>query len=186
MANYSFKNDWTIEELYKKVENILNKIRSGVGEKHVRPTWDEYFMEITRAVARRATCDRGRAGCVIAKNKQILVTGYVGSPKGLLHCDEVGHLMEATAHHDGETRNHCVRTTHAEQNAICQAAKLGIPIEGATLYCKMEPCPVCAKMIINSGITRVVCEKRYQSGAQSLMEQAGVKVDVLNDEVERY
>ncbi|MFH1238452.1 MAG: cytidine/deoxycytidylate deaminase family protein [archaeon] len=161
-------------------------MRNGVGKKHVRPTWDEYFMEITRAVARRATCDRGRAGCVIAKNKQILVTGYVGSPKGLPHCDDVGHLIEATVHSDGVTRNHCIRTTHAEQNAICQAAKLGIPIDGATLYCKMEPCPVCAKMIINSGITRVVCEKRYQSGAQSLLEQGGVKVEVLNNEVERY
>jgi len=185
-ANYNFKNDWTVEELYKKVGVVLDKIQSDSGRKHARPSWDEYFMEISRAVAKRATCDRGRSGCVIAKNKQILVTGYVGSPKGLPHCDEVGHQMEATIHSDGVTRDHCIRTTHAEQNAICQAAKLGIPIEGATLYCKMEPCPVCAKMIINSGIIRVVCEKRYQSGAQSLMEQAGVKVDVLNEEVEKY
>ncbi len=186
MADYSFKNDWTIEELCKKVGAVLDKVRGGVGRKHIRPTWDEYFMEISRTVALRATCDRGRAGCVIAKDKQILVTGYVGSPKGLSHCDEVGHLIEATVHGDGVTRDHCIRTTHAEQNAICQAAKLGIAIDGATLYCILEPCPVCAKMIINSGIMRVVCEKRYQSGAQGLMEQAGVRVDVLNDVVEEY
>ena len=186
MADHIFKNDWTIKELHEKIENIFKKIKRGVEEKHVRPTWDEYFMEISRTVARRATCDRGRSGCVIAKNKQILVTGYVGSPIGLPHCDEVGHFIEATVHSDGVTRDHCIRTTHAEQNAICQAAKLGISIDGATLYCKMEPCPVCAKMIINSGIKRVVCEKRYQSGATSLLEQAGVKVDVLIDEVEKY
>ena len=186
MADYIFKNDWTIVELHRKVGNVLGKIKEGIKGKCIRPTWDEYFMEITRAVARRATCDRGRTGCVIVRNKQILVTGYVGSPKGLPHCDEVGHLIEATVHCDGETKNHCIRTTHGEQNAICQAAKLGISIDGATIYCILEPCPVCAKMLINSGIVRVVCEKRYQSGAQSLIEQAGVKVDVLNDEVEKY
>ncbi|MFH0808101.1 MAG: cytidine/deoxycytidylate deaminase family protein [archaeon] len=153
---------------------------------YIRPSWDEYFMEICRVVAKRATCDRGRTACVIVKDKHILVTGYVGSAKGLPHCDEVGHQMEDTIHEDGVKRGHCVRTSHAEQNAICQAAKLGISIDGSTVYCKLEPCPVCAKMIINCGIKRVVCEKRYQSGAQSLLEQAGVKVEVLIDEVEEY
>jgi len=186
MADYVFKNDWTIEELHKKVESVLEKINGGPGKDYVRPSWDEYFMEIANTVAKRATCNRGRAGCVIVRDKQVLVTGYVGSPKGLPHCDQEGHLMETTIHSDGIARNHCIRTTHAEQNAICQAAKFGISIKGATLYCKMEPCPVCAKMIINSGITRVVCGKRYQSGAQGLMEQAGIKVDVLNEEIERY
>lgn len=185
MADYSFKNDWSVEELYKKVKKVLDGIEKK-GSKYIRPSWDEYFINISRVVAERATCDRGRSGCVIARDKQILVTGYVGSPKGLPHCDEVGHQFEDTIHEDGVTRKHCIRTTHAEQNAICQAAKLGISISGATLYCKMEPCPVCAKLIINSGIIRVVCEKRYQSGAQSLLEQAGVKVDVLNEEVEQY
>lgn len=185
MADYNFKNDWTVEELHKKVEKVLNGIKKK-DSKYVRPSWDEYFINISRVVAERATCDRGRSGCVIAKDKQILVTGYVGSPKGLPHCDEVGHQFEDTIHEDGVTRKHCIRTTHAEQNAICQAAKIGVAINGATLYCKMEPCPVCAKMIINSGIKRVVCEKRYQSGAQSLLEQAGVEVDVLNEEVEQY
>ncbi len=179
MADYKFKNDWTISELHEKVEKVLEKI-SGV-KKHVRPTWDEYFMEICRAVAKRGTCDRGRSGCVIVRGKQVLVTGYVGSPVGLPHCDDVGHQFENTIHEDGVERAHCIRITHAEQNAICQAAKLGIPINGATLYCKMEPCPVCAKMIINSGIKRVVCEKRYQSGAQSLMEEAGILVEEIKE-----
>jgi dCMP deaminase len=192
MADYCFKNDWTIADLHGKIEKVIEtKGFWGKREKRsvrnsVRPSWDEYFMEICRTVAKRATCDRGKSGCVVVRNKQILVTGYVGSPKSLPHCDEVGHQLEDTIHEDGVKRTHCIRTTHAEQNAICQAAKLGIPIEKATLYCKMEPCPVCAKMIINSGLKRVVCEKRYQSGAQSLLEQAGVKVEVLIDEVERY
>ncbi len=104
-------------------------------EKHVRPSWDEYFMQIANTVAQRATCDRGRSGCVIARDKQLLVTGYVGSPKGLPHCDDVGHQMRKVIHEDGSITNHCVRTVHAEQNAICQAAKLGISLQGSTLYC---------------------------------------------------
>ncbi len=154
----------------------------------MRPTWDEYFMEIARAVATRATCDRGKSGCVIAKDKQIMVTGYVGSPKGLPHCDEAGHQMKTLVHEDGSKTQHCVRTTHAEQNAICQAAKLGAPINEATLYCKMTPCPTCAKMIINAGIVRVVCEKRYHAGKETeeLFSKAGVELDILNREVEKY
>src|SRR3989338_8679899 len=102
-----------------------------------RPTWDEYFMEIAQAVARRATCDRGRSGCVIVRNKQILVTGYVGAPAGLPHCDEVGHQIKTVTHEDGHVSQHCMRTTHAEQNAIVQAAKLGVAIDKGILYCKM-------------------------------------------------
>lgn len=155
---------------------------------YIRPTWDEYFMEIAKTVAKRATCDRGRSGCVIAKNKQILVTGYVGSPAGLPHCDEVGHQMKTTTHEDGHQSQHCVRTAHAEQNAIVQAAKVGIPIEGATLYCKMTPCSVCAKMIINCGIKRVVCEKRYHAGADSedMFQKAGVKLEFNDEGIEQY
>lgn len=157
-------------------------------EKTERPSWDEYFLEISRAVAKRATCDRGKSGCVITKNKQILVTGYVGAPKGLPHCDEVGHQFKKMIHEDGTISEHCVRTTHAEQNAICQAAKLGISINNATLYCKMTPCIVCAKMIINAGIKKVVCEKKYPDGKDSekIFKQAGIKLKILNNVVERY
>lgn len=157
-------------------------------ELHVRPSWDEYFMGIMQAVASRATCDRGRSGCVIARGKQILVTGYVGSPTGLPHCDDVGHLMHSVVHPDGHTSQHCVRTAHAEQNALCQAAKLGIPIQGATLYCRMTPCSVCAKMIINAGITRVICEKRYHAGADSetMFHDAGIEFRCVDERVEAY
>ncbi len=161
---------------------------TAVGGKYVRPSWDEYFMEVARAVAKRATCDRGRSGCVIAKDRQILVTGYVGSPKGMAHCDEVGHQMKAMVHEDGHQSQHCVRTAHAEQNAICQAAKIGIAIDGAVLYCKMTPCAICAKMIINSGITRVVCEKRYHAGKESeeMFRQVGIGLYYFDETVEQY
>ena len=157
-------------------------------KKHLRPSWDEYFLEISRQVATRATCDRGRAGCVIVRDRQILTTGYVGSPKRLPHCDDVGHLFKKTIHEKGEITNHCVRTVHAEQNAISQAAKLGIPLEGATIYVKMEPCFVCAKMIINCGIKRVVSEKHYHAAKDTvdIFRQAGVKLEVQKDETETY
>ncbi|OGY42165.1 MAG: cell division protein DedD [Candidatus Buchananbacteria bacterium RBG_13_36_9] len=156
--------------------------------KYVRPDWDKYFMDIAKTVAERATCDRGRSGCVIARDKQILVTGYVGSPKGLPHCDEVGHQMKAMIHEDGKQTQHCVRTTHAEQNAIVQAAKLGVAIDGATLYCKMTPCSTCAKMIINAGIKRVVCEKKYHAGAESeeLFKCAQIELVFFDDNIEKY
>jgi dCMP deaminase len=153
-----------------------------------RPSWDEYFMEIAHTVSKRATCDRGRSGCVIARDRQILVTGYVGSPKGLPHCDEAGHHMKKILHEDGRTSMHCVRTVHAEQNAICQAARLGISIEGATLYCRMTPCRVCAMLIINCGITRVVCEKKYHAGEESekLFEEAGVLIEYFSEDTVKY
>ena len=157
-------------------------------EKYKRPTWDEYFMEIANTVAKRATCDRGRSGCVIARDKQLLVSGYVGSPKGLPHCDEVGHQMKKMIHEDDSMTQHCVRTVHAEQNAICQAAKLGISLQGATLYCRMTPCRTCAMLIINCGIVRVVCEKKYHAGAESeeMFITAGVILEYVNDEILRY
>jgi dCMP deaminase len=156
--------------------------------KYIRPSWDEYFMEIARTVAKRATCDRGRSGCVIARNKQILVTGYVGAPTGLPHCDEVGHQMKKMVHEDGSITQHCVRTVHAEQNAITQAAKQGIAIAGSTLYCKMTPCRTCAMLIINCGITRVVCEKKYHAGGDSEMmfKEAGIELIFLIEETEKY
>lgn len=153
-----------------------------------RPSWDEYFMEVAESIAKRATCDRGRSGCVIARNNQILATGYVGAPAGLPHCDEAGHQLRKVLHEDGSVTQHCVRTVHAEQNAICQAAKRGVAIEGATLYCRMTPCRACAMMIINCGIIRVVAERRYHDGAESedMFAQAGVALEYVHDEVEHY
>lgn len=159
-----------------------------MSEDYKRPTWDEYFMEVCHAIAKRATCNRGRSGCVIEKDNQILVTGYVGAPVGLPHCDEVGHQIKKLTHEDGTVTEHCVRTVHAEQNAICQAAKRGISIDGATLFCKMTPCRTCAMMIINCGIKRVVAEKRYHDcdDTVEMFKKAGVKLEHLHEEMEQY
>jgi dCMP deaminase len=131
-----------------------------------RPSWDDYFMDITQQVAKRSTCDRARVGAVIVKERRILTTGYNGSPAGLPHCDEIGHLMVA---------GHCVRTLHAEQNAIIQAALHGVSVAGSTMYVTHQPCLTCAKMIINAGIRRVVHAGRYpDENAVSFLSEAGV------------
>ena len=155
---------------------------------YARPSWDDYFMEVADAISKRATCNRGRTGCVIAKDRQILVTGYVGSPQGLPHCDDVGHQMKQLVHEDGSVSDHCMRTVHAEQNAICQAAKRGISIDGATIYLRMTPCRTCAMLLINCGITRVVCERKYHAGKESeeLFAAAGIKLEFKYDEVQQY
>ena len=153
-----------------------------------RISWDEYFIEIMNTVATRATCDRGKSGCIIVRDKRIISTGYVGSPPGLAHCDEIGHLMKEVIDEDGTARKHCVRTIHAEQNAICQAARHGISIEGATLYCKMEPCRVCAMLIISAGIKKVVALKKYHAAQETrlMFQDANVEMVVLEDQVETY
>jgi dCMP deaminase len=154
----------------------------------MRPDWDEYFFDMMDTVATRATCDRGRAGCIIVKDKRIVCTGYVGSPSGLPHCDDVGHLMKQVTDSDGTTRQHCMRTIHAEQNAICQAARHGIPLEGTTLYCKMEPCRVCAMLIISCGIKKVVCKFKYHAAQETreMFKMAGVELVVVEDKVQEY
>jgi dCMP deaminase len=135
-------------------------------ENPVRPSWDEYFMGITFEVARRSTCNRARVGAIVVRDKRILTTGYNGSPAGLPHCTEAGCLM---------VNGHCVRTLHAEQNAIIQAALHGVSTDGATVYVTHQPCLVCAKMIINAGIARVVYGGDYPDDlARRFLEEAGV------------
>jgi dCMP deaminase len=148
------------------------------GRKNQRPSWDDYFLELANAASSRATCDRGKSGCVIVRDKQVLATGYVGSPAGLPHCDDVGHLMKKVIQENGEISEHCLRTVHAEQNAICQAAKRGISIEGATIYTRMTPCRTCAMLLINCGIQKVVCERKYQLAEESeqLFAEAGIEL----------
>jgi len=155
---------------------------------HIRPQWDDYFMQIAKLVGTRSSCDRGRVGCVIVKNKQILVTGYAGAPRGLDHCDEIGHQMKKVKHEDGRVTSHCLRTAHGEQNAIVQAARIGTPIEGATLYCIMTPCAACARMIINAGIKHIVCAKRYHAGEESenMFARVGISVKFLENGREEY
>jgi dCMP deaminase len=159
-----------------------------MSEEYVRPTWDEYFLEIAKTVGTRGTCDRGRNGAVIVKDKRILTTGYVGSPRGLPHCDEVGHLMSDVVNPDGTISKHCIRTTHAEQNAILQAAMHGVSTEESTVYVKFEPCFTCAKMLINAGVKRVVCQKKYHAAdlTREFFKLAGVDISYMEDEVEKY
>lgn len=157
-------------------------------EAYKRPSWDEYFLKIVEIVATRGTCDRGRTGCVITRDHRLIATGYVGAPIGLPHCDEAGHEMHTVTHEDGTQTNHCIRTAHAEQNAICEAARMGIALEGGTLYCKMSPCYTCAKMIINAGIKRVVCAQNYHAGQRSrdIFKEAGVEYALVSDEMAKY
>ena len=139
--------------------------------KDERPSWNEYFMNVAHEVAKRSTCERAQVGAVIVKDKRILTTGYNGSPRGLPHCTEVGCLMD---------NGHCVRTLHAEQNAIIVAALHGVITEGATIYITHQPCFLCAKMIINAGIVQIVYDKEYPDDrAREFLEQAGVELIVL-------
>jgi len=141
--------------------------------KNKRLSWDKYFMEIAKMVAKRSTCDRRNVGAVIVKDKNILSTGYNGSPKGLPHCDEAGHEIS-----DG----HCVRTIHAEANALIQAAKHGVAVDGAVMYLTDSPCYDCFKMLVNSGIKEVVYgeyyDSRYDSSSKvlKLAKKAGIKI----------
>ncbi len=164
------------------------KPTSKTTKKDARPTWDEYFMELVDTIGHRATCDRGRSGCVVVKDKRILTTGYVGSPMGAKHCDEVGHEMHKVVHEDGRETMHCIRTIHAEQNALIQAARVGIPLEGSTLYCTMTPCYTCAKLIINAGITRVVAKQDYHAAVQTkrIFKETKVKLDILDKTITKY
>jgi dCMP deaminase len=125
-----------------------------------RPTWEEYFMDITRLVAKRATCLRRQVGAVLVVDKRLLATGYNGAPSGLAHCLEGGCLREKNQIPSGERHELC-RGLHAEQNVIIQAAFHGIRIQGATLYCTNLPCVICTKMIINAGIKEIVYESGY-------------------------
>ena len=153
-----------------------------------RPDWDNYFLDLADAVASRATCDRGRAGCIITRDRRIIATGYVGSPPGFPHCDDVGHDIKKVIDDDGNIRQHCVRTIHAEQNAICQAAKYGVSLDGGILYSKLFPCRVCAILIISVGIKRVVARKNYHASEDSktLFDQASVSVTIFDDSIEIY
>lgn len=176
-----------------------------------RPSWDDYFFEVMHAISKRASCDRGRSGCVIVRNKQILTTGYVGAPPGFPDCDEVGHQIERrfdiipagrwsqgnsknfsfdelTKEYHGIPHDHCIRTLHAEENAILQAAKLGVALEGATLYCSMTPCRNCAMAIIRVGIKEVFCEKKYHKGedAEEMFKIAKVNLFFKSEEIQQY
>jgi dCMP deaminase len=143
-----------------------------------RPTWDEYFMKITHTVAERSTCLRRHVGAVLVQEKRILATGYNGSPRGLKHCSEVGCLRQRNNVPSGERHELC-RGLHAEMNALLQAASHGIRIEGSTLYSTTYPCSLCAKMLINGGIVRVVTVEDYPDAlAKEMLDEAHIQVDI--------
>jgi dCMP deaminase len=139
-----------------------------------RPSWDEYFMELAEVVAKRSTCLRRNVGAVVVKDKRVLATGYNGAPSGLAHCTETGCLREKLSIPSGERVEMC-RGLHAEQNALVQAARYGIALEGAVLYCTNQPCITCAKMLINAGIAKVVYRNPYPDQlARDLLSESKV------------
>ena len=144
---------------------------------HQRPSWEEYFMDITHLVAKRSTCLRRQVGAILVKDKKILATGYNGAPARLEHCLEIGCLREQQSVPSGERHELC-RGLHGEQNAIIQAAYHGVAIRGATLYCTNHPCVICSKMLINAGIERIVYEEGYADDlAARMLKESGIKVE---------
>jgi len=141
-----------------------------------RPDWDEYWMQIANNAKTRSTCIRRKVGAVIVKNNQILSMGYNGAPTKLKHCEETGCLRQQMNVPSGERAEIC-RAIHAEQNAIIHAAKHGVSIEGATIYVTSSPCNICAKMLINSGISEIVYEEEYPDKiANDLLKSANIKI----------
>jgi len=141
-----------------------------------RPTWDQYFIDITHLVATRSTCLRRQVGALVVKERNILATGYNGTPSGIRHCEETGCLRERMKVPSGERHELC-RGLHAEQNAIIQAARHGVNIDGSTLYCTTMPCIICTKMLINAGIRRIVYEEGYSDDlAREMVEEAGIEI----------
>lgn len=141
-----------------------------------RPSWDQYFIDITHLVATRSTCLRRQVGALIVKDRCILATGYNGTPSGITHCEDVGCLRDRMKIPSGERHELC-RGLHAEQNAIIQAARHGVNIDGSTLYCTTMPCIICTKMLINAGIRRFVFEEGYSDElARDMVAEAGIEV----------
>jgi dCMP deaminase len=151
--------------------------------KRTRLGLDEYFMNITKVVAKRSTCRHLAVGAIVVKDKRILATGYNGAPKGLDHCLDVGCLIKKVEDGSGGLKEQCVRTVHAEQNAIIQAAIHGVNVEGATLYTTHAPCLICTKMIINAGIKRVVYANVYPDEfSRRMFKAAGIPLEIVDTE----
>jgi len=142
-----------------------------------RPSWDEYFMQMAELTAQRSTCLRRHVGAVIVKDRHIIATGYNGASRGLKHCDELGGCLRQKLGVPSGQRHELCRALHAEQNAIIQAATLGQSIEDGTIYVTHQPCVICAKMIINAGIKRIVVREGYPDElATEILNEAGIKV----------
>ena len=143
-----------------------------------RPSWDEYFLEIAALVKTRSTCIRRQVGAVFVRDKRVLATGYNGAPSGLKHCDEVGCLRERESVPSGERHELC-RAIHAEQNALLQAAQHGVGLSGSVLYSTTQPCVLCAKMMINAGVKRIVALGGYPDAlAREMLKEAGIEIEI--------
>jgi len=150
----------------------------------LRPTWDEYYMQVAEVVKTRSTCLRRQVGAVIVKDKRLLTTGYNGAPSGIKHCSEVGCLRDELCIPSGQRHELC-RGTHAEQNAIIQAACHGIEIKNSVIYVTAQPCVLCAKMLINARIVRIVYKGDYPDElAKELLNEAGVVMEQLELRIE--
>ena len=148
-----------------------------------RPSWDEYFMDMAVLTAKRSTCLRRQVGAVIVKDKHIIATGYNGAPRGVPHCDEKGGCLRQQLNVPSGERHELCRALHAEQNAIIQAATLGQSIEGGTIYVTNQPCLICANMIINAGIRRIVVKEGYPDElAVEILREAGLSIVMLEDQ----
>ncbi len=146
-----------------------------------RPSWDTYFLNITRQVATRSTCLRRHVGAILVRDRRILATGYNGAPRGLSHCTEAGCLREQRNVPSGERHELC-RGLHAEMNVFLQAASFGVTTEDSTLYATVYPCSLCAKMAINAGVVRVVTAGDYPDPlAKEIFAEAEVEIDVVTD-----
>ncbi len=147
----------------------------------VRPSWENYFMDIAMLVAKRSTCLRRAVGAIIVKDKRILSTGYNGAPTGVRHCVEVGCLREKLGIDSGKMHELC-RGIHAEQNAIIQAAYHGVSVKGASVFCTNLPCSICAKMIINAGIRQIFYRSGYADQlSKEMLQEANVELIHLGE-----
>lgn len=147
-----------------------------------RPTWDEYFMEMAELTAKRATCSRRQVGAVIIRDNRAVATGYNGAPRGLAHCEEKGGCLRQKLGIPSGQRHELCRALHAEQNAIISAASMGNAIEGGTIYITHQPCVICAKMIVNAGIKRIVVREGYPDElSMEILDEAGLKVERLGE-----
>jgi len=176
LADFKIMNSGNQEELLKRIDQILEQIK-----KRVRPSWEEYFMKMAFLVSERSTCLRHHVGAIIVKNRHVLTTGYNGAASHTKDCLELGCLRDQLKIPSGERHEIC-RAVHAEQNAIIQAGLHGVATEGGTLYCTHSPCIICAKMIVNAGIKKVITCSDYPDNYNlviDLFQEAGVEFEQI-------
>ncbi len=177
MADFHVTNDGDLDQLHRQIDDVLEQI-----SRRVRPSWDEYFLKMAFLVAERSTCLRHHVGAIIVKDRHVLTTGYNGAARNIDDCTKLGCLRNQLNIRSGERHEIC-RAIHAEQNAIIQAGVHGVAIDGGTLYCTHSPCIICAKMIVNAGLKRVVSCGDYPDNFNLVMElfhQAGVRFDRID------